>query len=106
MRSFEESADLVKLDTGSNGLYYIIIRLYFSLSSRDISTIIVGTSEYVGSKFVSKEDGSLPGGTDSLNRISTSELTANRKPGGGKRKRVEESDDESMWLTKKRGAGT
>jgi transposase len=62
-------------------------------------------SKYVGSKFVSKEDGSLPVGTDWLNRISTSELTANRKQGGGKRKWVEESDDKIMLLKKKRRAG-
>ena len=43
-------------------------------------------------------------GADWLNNISSTKLTANRKPGGGKRKRdgSMESDSNGIMITKKR----
>jgi hypothetical protein len=109
MRSFQEGggSEVVKLDTGSNDFGQKTnkdTQLSYSLSSEDKQTAIVGFSHHVESEFVSKENGSVSEGADWLNNISSTKLTANRKPGGGKRKRdgSMESDSNGIILTKKR----
>ena len=80
-------------------------QLSSSLSSEDKQTAIVGFSHHVESEFVSKENGSVSEGADWLNTIPSTKLTANRKPGGGKRKRdgsIERDSNNIIILTKKR----
>ena len=79
------------------------------ISSKDIPTTIVGISNRVGSKFVSRENGKRKTeGANWLNRITSRKLTANEKPGGGKRKHIDMDESENrniLSITKKRRAG-
>ena len=112
MRSFQEGggSEIVKLDTGNNDFRQKASKdtqLSHSLSSEDIQSTIVGFSNHIESEFVSKGDGPVSEGADWLNNISSTKLTANRKPGGGKRKRdgSMESDSNGIMITKKRRGG-
>ena len=73
------------------------------LSSKDI------TSNRVGSKFVSGGNRSVSDGANWLNKITSTKLTANKKPGGGKRKRIDTEESENrniLYITKKRRVGS
>ena len=108
----EDSRNIVKLDAESNGFCQKtqtdtqLSTLSSLLSSKDIPTTIVGFSNCVGSKLVSKENGSVSGGADWLNKLTPIKLTANKKPGGEKRKRDgSDASDSVIVLTKKRRGG-
>jgi hypothetical protein len=116
MRSFQEGggSELVKLDTGNNDFRKKEnkdTQLSYSLSSEDIQTTIVGfsfsSSNHIGTDVVSKENRPVSEGADWLNNRTSTKLTANRKPGGEKRKRDGsiESENDGIMLTKKRRGG-
>jgi hypothetical protein len=90
-RGYLETGDLVKLDAGNNvfaGKTETDTLLSLSsLSSRDIFSTVVGSSHRIENWIANKENKSLSEGTDWLNKISSTKLTANKKPGGEKRKR-------------------
>ena len=80
----------------------------YSLSSEDKQPKIIGYSSRVESEFASIENKSVSEGADWLNTIPSRKLTANRKPGGGKRKRdgsVERDSNGIILITKKRRGG-
>ena len=84
-------------------------RLYnlSTLSSKDILSTVVELPNCIEIQNASKENKSLSQGADCLNNILSTKLTANRKPGGEKRKRDGsiESDNDGIMLTKKRRGG-
>jgi hypothetical protein len=82
--------NIVKLDNGNNAFNEKTETLLSlsSLSSNDMFSKVVVSSNHIGSRIVSKEDKSVSEESDWLKRrIKSSKLTANRKPGGEKQKR-------------------
>ena len=80
-----EAGNLVKLDAGNNvfdGKTETATLLSLSLlSSKDIFSTVFESSSHIETRIASKEDKSVSEGTDWLNKISSTKLTANKKPG-------------------------
>ena len=111
MGTFEEGGGntktekLVELEAGKNLLDRKSTAekdIILSLSSKDIISTVVELPNSIETQNICKENESLSDGADWLNIITSTKLTANRKPGDKKRKRDGSVERESLLGTKKR----
>ena len=101
-----KTENLVELDAGNNAFDRktetdTLLSLSL-LSSKDILSTVVELPNRIEIQNASKENKSLSEGADWLNNITSTKLTANKKPGGRKRKRDGSIESDSVFITKKR----
>ena len=98
---------LVELDAGNNAFDRksetdILLLSLSLLSSKDILSTVVELPNRIEIQNANKENKSLSEGDDWLNNITSTKLTANKKPGVRNRKRDRSIESDSMLRTKKR----